>query len=55
MPEMYPVYESNPEYRAAVLIYDYAVFYKIDEEKNAINVYRVLHSRRNTTVILKNT
>jgi plasmid stabilization system protein ParE len=53
MPEMHPVYEFNPDYRVAVLIYDYVAFYKVTE--NTIVVYRVLHSRRNSAAILRDT
>jgi len=55
MPEMYPVCEYNPMFRTAVLIYDYIVFYKVDETTSSINVFRILHGNRNIIEILKYT
>jgi len=53
MPEMYPVCEYNPAFRAAVLIYDYVLFYKIDTAAKTVNVFRILHSSRNLADIIK--
>lgn len=49
MPMMYPEYEHNPTFRAAILIYDY----KVDENANTVNVFRILHSSRNITELIQ--
>ena len=46
MPYMFSHYECNPVYRRAVLAYDYLVFYRVDEDKEIVKVYRVLHGKR---------
>ena len=51
MPNMYSVHELDSNYRKAVIIYDYLVFYKVENDK-AIKIYRVLHGRRNAEMLL---
>ena len=51
-PYMYPTYKYNKEYRRIVTD-DYLVFYKIDEEKNLVKVYRILHGKQNINTILE--
>ena len=53
MPYMFAAYEHNLKYRKAVIIYDYLIFYQVDEKKNTIKVYRVLHGKRNTAPLLE--
>ncbi|MCL2198066.1 MAG: type II toxin-antitoxin system RelE/ParE family toxin [Defluviitaleaceae bacterium] len=55
MPLMYPEYEYNSAFRAAVLVYDYVAFYKVDENNDTVNVFRILHCNRNISEILKPT
>ena len=50
-PKMYPKYEYNTEYRK-MGTGNYLVFYKIDEENSRVNVYRILHEKRNISTIL---
>ena len=52
MPFMFSQYEYNPNYRKAVIIFDYLIFYKVDESKGKIMIYRVLHGKRNTKPLL---
>jgi len=52
MPYMFGQCEYIPSYRRAVIIYDYLVFYKVDESKSMINVYRVLHGKHNIEPLL---
>lgn len=47
---MHPEYEHNTNYRKAVLIFDYLVFYKVEE--NNILIYRVLHGMRDIENII---
>ena len=47
MPHMFSHYEHSPNYRKAVIIFDYIIFYKVDESKGKVMIYRVLHSKRN--------
>ena len=50
-PKMYPKYEYNNEYRKMVTE-NYLIFYKTDEVNNRVNVYRILHEKRNISTIL---
>ena len=52
MPNMYSQYEYKQDYRKSVIVYDYLVFYKVDESKGKVMVYRVLHGKRNTKPLL---
>jgi plasmid stabilization system protein ParE len=45
MPRLYPVYPDKPAYRK-MLVNEYLVFYKIDEEDKCIEIHRILHSSR---------
>jgi len=52
MPHMFSQYEYNPSYRRAVIVFDYLIFYRVDESKGKIMVYRVLHGKRNIAPLL---
>ena len=52
MPQMYSNYRYNPQYRSAVIAYDYIVFYKVNENADAVEVYRVLHGKRSIQPLL---
>lgn len=52
-PFMFPIYEYNRNYRKAALIYEYLVFYKVDEVSKAVKIYRVLHGKRNVVPLLE--
>ena len=49
-PNMFSQYEYNPDCQKAVIIFDYLVFYRVDEGK--VMVYRVLHCKRNAKPLL---
>ena len=52
MPSMFGQYEHNPSYRKAAIIFDYLIFYKVDEVNNKIMIYRILHGKRNVKSLL---
>ena len=52
MPFMFGQCDYSPSYRRAVILYDYLVFYKVDESKSMVKVYRVLHGKRNIVPLL---
>ena len=52
MPYIFNEYEHNPTYRRAVAIYEYLIFYQVDEKKGIIKIYRVLHGKRNIMPLL---
>ena len=52
MPYMFSEYGRNPNYRRAVIIFEYLIFYRVDEENNIVKIYRVLHGRRNIKDII---
>jgi plasmid stabilization system protein ParE len=45
-PRMYQPYEWNKEYRR-IVVGDYLVFYKTDDNEKRVNVYRILRGKRN--------
>jgi plasmid stabilization system protein ParE len=47
MPFMFPKYAGKPKYRKAALAYGYIAFYRINERKKEIVIYRILHGKRN--------
>ena len=49
---MFPEYEYKREYRKMVTG-DFLVFYKMDEVKKQVNIYRILHGKRSVFTILK--
>ena len=53
MPYMFGQYEHNQGYRKAVIVFDYLVFYKVDDKSDKIKIYRVLHGKRNTDHFVK--
>ena len=44
-PKMFEAYENNTNYRKMV-VQDYVVFYRIDEEEKRVLIYRVLHGKQ---------
>ena len=54
MPLMYPQYDHIPNYRKAVIEYDYIVFYKVENvgSMTRARVYRVLHGKRDIASFL---
>ena len=53
MPYMFPIYEHNPKYRKAVVIYEYIIFYTVDDIKNNIKIFRILYGKRNSVLLLE--
>jgi plasmid stabilization system protein ParE len=51
-PQMFNKYEYNPNFRMAAIIFEYLVFYKIDEKNRKVKVYRVLHGKQNIKPML---
>ena len=46
MPLMWPVYQAKPEYRRMILE-DHLLFYKVDESRQKVRIYRILYDRMN--------
>lgn len=44
-PNMCEAYAENPAFRKMVVM-GYLVFYKVDEERRVVQIYRVLHGAR---------
>jgi len=51
-PLLYPVYEFNQAYHKMPVL-DYLVFYKVFEERQTIEIHRVLYGKRNIKEILE--
>ena len=51
-PYIYSQYVHNPEYRRAVIEYDYLVFYKVEESTGRAMIFRVLHGKRDIIPLL---
>jgi plasmid stabilization system protein ParE len=45
-PRMYQPYEWHEEYRR-IVVGDYMAFYKTDDNEKRVDVYRILHGKRN--------
>ena len=44
MPEMYAIYPDFPLFRF-IIVEDYLIFYRFIEERNLVEVHRILHGR----------
>lgn len=53
MPHMFSQYEQNPVYRKAVIVFDYLVFYQVDENSDTVKIYRALHGKRNIESLIE--
>ena len=51
-PFMCPIYAHAPTYRRALLEYGYLLFYQVNEVDHVVEVYRVLHGKRNASEII---
>jgi addiction module RelE/StbE family toxin len=51
-PEIHPRYGYNSDFRT-IIVGEYQVFYKVDEQTQRANIYRVLHGARNIRGILR--
>ena len=51
-PLRWPKYTENSKYRV-LGVHNYLVFYTVDEAKNTISIYRILHGARNISSIIK--
>jgi len=52
MPYMFGEYTYNPKYRRAVIIFEYLIFYRVDERNGEVKIYRVLHGKREAEVLI---
>ena len=52
MPYMFSEYKYNSDYRKAVIIFEYLVFYRVYEHKNEVKIFRVLHGKREAEVLV---
>ena len=50
MPYMFPQFGFNRRYRVASLIFDYLVYYEVNDR--TIEIFRILHSKQNIPRIL---
>jgi addiction module RelE/StbE family toxin len=51
-PRIYQPYEWNKEYRR-IVVDDYLAFYKINDDEKCVDVYRILHGKRNISDYLE--
>jgi len=42
-PNMYQVFEDDPYFRSAGLVYGYRLFYHVDEQNKRVILHRVIH------------
>ena len=45
-PKKFAVFEPMPVFRRMLVLYDYQVFYTINEEKRLVQVHHILHGHR---------
>jgi plasmid stabilization system protein ParE len=46
-PIMYPIFDDEPYFRSAALVYGYRLFYHADEPNKTVVLHRVLHGSMN--------
>ena len=51
-PHMFNKYEHNPNFRKAAIIFEYLIFYQVDEKNRKVKIYRVLHGKQNVKSML---
>ena len=51
-PQMFNKYEHNPNFRMAAIIFEYLIFYQVDEKNKKVKIYRVLHGKQNIKSML---
>ena len=42
-PFIYQVFEDDPYFRSAPLVYGYRLFYHVDEQNNTVVLHRIIH------------
>lgn len=52
MPELYPIYPDIPLFRF-IVVEDYLVFYRFIEERNLVEIHRILYGRMDIPAYLK--
>ena len=52
MPEMYPIYLDIPLFRF-IVVEDYLVFYRFIEERNLVEIHRILYGRMDIPAHIK--
>ena len=53
MPEMYPIYQDYPLFRF-IVVEDYLVFYRFIEERNLVEIHRILYGRMDIPAYMQN-
>ena len=51
-PNIFSVYNANPDYRHVVVFGSYVMFYTVDEASKMVFIYRILHGSQNIENIL---
>ncbi|MCL2252875.1 MAG: type II toxin-antitoxin system RelE/ParE family toxin [Lachnospiraceae bacterium] len=51
-PYMFNKYEHNPNFRKAAIIFEYLVFYQVDDKTKKVKIYRVLHGKQDIRSML---
>lgn len=52
-PRMYPAYEHNRDFRVIQTLFDYQVFYIVNEKARSVDIHHILHGRRNIKKFLE--
>ena len=52
-PKRFTVYEKIPEFHRMLVLYDYQVFYTINDYKKLVQIHHILHSHRNILKFLQ--
>ena len=52
MPYMFSEYERDSNYRKAIIVFEYLIFYRVGEHKKEVKIYRVLHGKRNAEALI---
>ena len=51
-PNMFSIWNSNPDYRHVVVFGSYVMFYTVDDAAQTVFIYRILHGSQDVANIL---
>lgn len=54
LPKRHPRYSPMPVYHFLPTVYDYIIFYIVNDEKKEVQIHHILHGHRNIVKFLQN-
>lgn len=53
LPKRFPHYEKMPVFHRMLVLYDYQVFYAVDDDRRLVQIHHILHGHRNIQKFLE--